>query len=101
VEDLHNWHMEKCFSHPLFRELSQEEMEDDPSMNAMINETEEGKKVERSGAKKHHSIFEHVNNSDHLVSTVKDFFDKSHFGVMHERNKDNKKKMKEDEDRFA
>lgn len=101
MEDLHNWHMEKCRSHPLFRELSQEEMEDDPCVKAMINETEEGKKVERSGAKKHYGVFERVNNSDHLVSTAKDFFDKSHFGVMCERNEEYEKEVREDEDSCA
>jgi hypothetical protein len=93
--------MEKCRSHPLFRELSQEEMEDDPCVKAMINETEEGKKVERSGAKKHYGVFERVNNSDHLVSTAKDFFDKSHFGVMCERNEEYEKEVREDEDSCA
>ncbi len=74
--------MEKCRSHPLFRELSKAEMEDDRCVQAMICETEEGKKVERSGAKKFYGVFQRVKDSDQKISESKDFFDKSNFGVI-------------------
>jgi tRNA (guanine-N7-)-methyltransferase len=60
VEDLHEWHMAKCRAHPLFRELAQEELSLDPSVEAMRMETEEGKKVERSGANKYYAVFQRV-----------------------------------------
>eukprot|EP00555_Chaetoceros_dichaeta_P006885 CAMPEP_0198252920 /NCGR_PEP_ID=MMETSP1447-20131203/3394_1 /TAXON_ID=420782 /ORGANISM="Chaetoceros dichaeta, Strain CCMP1751" /LENGTH=301 /DNA_ID=CAMNT_0043938359 /DNA_START=32 /DNA_END=934 /DNA_ORIENTATION=- len=53
VEDLHKWHLEKCRPHPMFRELTEEECAKDPCVKAMYGETEEGKKVERAGAKKY------------------------------------------------
>jgi tRNA (guanine-N7-)-methyltransferase len=58
VEDLHNWHVKHCRAHPMFRELSNEELEGDPCVKAMYNETEEGKKVERAGTKKYYAVYE-------------------------------------------
>lgn len=68
VEELHNWHVEKCRPHPMFRELTEEELKDDPCVKAMYNETEEGKKVERAGAKKYYAVYER--KEYHLVSGV-------------------------------
>ena len=84
VEDLHRWHMEKCRSHPLFRELSKQEMEDDPCVNAMIRETEEGKKVERSGANKYYGVFQRLedNEPQRNRNNEDNFFDSSNFGVI-------------------
>jgi len=53
VEELHGWHVRKCDAHPAFRRvypratLEEEEGqgEFDPAVAAMIEETEEGKKV--------------------------------------------------------
>lgn len=53
VEELHNWHVKHCTNHPLFRILTKEEMDNDPCVKAMYNETEEGKKVERAGSNKY------------------------------------------------
>lgn len=49
VKDLHLWHVEKCGNHPLLRELTEEEMEEDVCVKLMKSETEEGKKVIRDG----------------------------------------------------
>lgn len=89
--------MEKCRSHPLFRELSKAEMDDDPCVQAMICETEEGKKVERSGAKKFYGVFQRVKDSDQKLSEAKGFFDKSNFGVILTSEEDEKEEAKDDD----
>lgn len=60
VEELHQWHVDKCDSHPLFRRLTAEEMTSDPCVEAMKNETEEGKKVSRAGAAKYYAVYERI-----------------------------------------
>ncbi|GAB9463193.1 hypothetical protein Gpo141_00000662 [Globisporangium polare] len=57
VEELHNWHVEKCTSHPCFTRISDEELSTDPCVEAMTEETEEGKKVARGGGKKYVAVF--------------------------------------------
>mmetsp|Transcript_12141 Transcript_12141/g.18335 ORF Transcript_12141/g.18335 Transcript_12141/m.18335 type:complete len:143 (+) Transcript_12141:246-674(+) len=58
VEELHLWHVEKCTAHPCFERLDDDEvLENDPAVKAMINETEEGKKVERMRGRKHFAVF--------------------------------------------
>lgn len=82
VEDLHNWHMEKCRAHPLFRELSKEEMEKDACVDAMKCETEEGKKVMRAEAQMFYAVFERVKNDDADVGNNVEFWDHGQFGVV-------------------
>ena len=64
VKDLHQWHVDKCRSHPLFRELSQEEMDIDPCVKVMYSETEEGKKVERSQGNKFYAVYQRIVQED-------------------------------------
>lgn len=80
VEDLHNWHVKHCRAHPLFRELTKEEMDSDPCVKAMYSETEEGKKVERAGTNKYYAVYERIASVPPVV--VDDFFDGNSFGVM-------------------
>jgi tRNA (guanine-N(7)-)-methyltransferase len=80
VEDLHNWHVKYCRAHPLFRELTQEEMDQDPCVKAMYNETEEGKKVERAGTNKYYAVYQRIVPSATLV-TADNFFDADSHGV--------------------
>lgn len=61
VEDLHNWHLKHCRAHPMFRELNDEDLDGDPCVQAMYDETEEGKKVARAGTKKYYAVFEKIN----------------------------------------
>mmetsp|Transcript_16809 Transcript_16809/g.26227 ORF Transcript_16809/g.26227 Transcript_16809/m.26227 type:complete len:294 (+) Transcript_16809:23-904(+) len=82
VEDLHNWHMEKCRAHPLFRELSKEEMEKDVCVEAMKCETEEGKKVLRAEAQMFYGVFERVRNEEAFVDDEVDFWDEGQLGVI-------------------
>ena len=57
VEDLHQWHMTKCAAHPMFEQLSKTELEGDLAAEAMVTETEEGKKVARAGNAKYWAVF--------------------------------------------
>ena len=70
MEELHQWHVTHCRSHPLFRELSPEEMDTDPCVAAMRVETEEGKKVERAGAAKYYAVYQRLPDEDAVTSTV-------------------------------
>lgn len=61
VEELHKWHVEKCDAHPYFRRLPNEEIIDsDPCVRAMLESTEESKKVARLGGNKHFAVYEHI-----------------------------------------
>ncbi|KAH9110387.1 hypothetical protein AeMF1_014805 [Aphanomyces euteiches] len=65
VEDLHNWHVEKCDSHPCFERITDErELNADPCVKAMTEETEEGKKVARSGGKKYVAVYRRISDAD-------------------------------------
>eukprot|EP00554_Chaetoceros_debilis_P006901 CAMPEP_0194074160 /NCGR_PEP_ID=MMETSP0149-20130528/1364_1 /TAXON_ID=122233 /ORGANISM="Chaetoceros debilis, Strain MM31A-1" /LENGTH=288 /DNA_ID=CAMNT_0038754285 /DNA_START=85 /DNA_END=951 /DNA_ORIENTATION=- len=81
VEDLHNWHLKHCRSHPMFRELTKEEMENDPCVKAMYSETEEGKKVERAGTKKYYAVYQRIELSTAEPITAANFFADGQFGV--------------------
>lgn len=83
VEELHQWHLEKCRSHPLFRELTAEEMDADPCVAAMRVETEEGKKVARAGANKYYTVYQRIASDEveeNLIS-ADSFWDEGQFGV--------------------
>ncbi|OQS01700.1 tRNA (guanine-N(7)-)-methyltransferase [Achlya hypogyna] len=61
VEDLHNWHVAKCDAHPCFERITDEaDLEADPCVKAMTEETEEGKKVARSGGKKYVAVYRRI-----------------------------------------
>ena len=88
VEELHQWHVSKCRAHPLYRELTKEECDSDPCVQAMYNETEEGKKVERAGSNKYYAVYQrlpntttntHTENDDDV--SVNNFWDSNQFGV--------------------
>ena len=57
VEELHLWHVQKCTEHPYFERISEEELKNDPAVAAMLEETEESKKVARIGGRKHYAVF--------------------------------------------
>eukprot|EP01035_Chromulina_nebulosa_P017616 gene17616-23191_t len=62
VEELHNWHVEKCSSHYLFRRLNDEEVDNDEAVGLICNETEEGIKVSRLNGKKFFAVFERLDD---------------------------------------
>lgn len=58
VKELHDWHVEKCSSHPCFERVPDDEaLANDPCTLMLFTETEEGKKVTRLGGKKFFAIF--------------------------------------------
>jgi tRNA (guanine-N7-)-methyltransferase len=65
VEELHNWHVEKLSEHPCFERIDNEvALATDPCVRAMIDETEEGKKVARLGGSKHFCVFRRLDESE-------------------------------------
>jgi tRNA (guanine-N7-)-methyltransferase len=62
VKELHEWHVNKCDSHPLFERIpdDSDEMRQDPCVHAMKTETEEGKKVERNGGSKYYAVYRRI-----------------------------------------
>mmetsp|Transcript_10103 Transcript_10103/g.18203 ORF Transcript_10103/g.18203 Transcript_10103/m.18203 type:complete len:316 (+) Transcript_10103:52-999(+) len=83
VKDLHDWHVEKCGAHPLFVELTKEEMKNDPCVTLMKTETEEGHKVKREGKFGHemyYRVYRRVNEETGSV-TAENFFQEGQFGV--------------------
>jgi tRNA (guanine-N7-)-methyltransferase len=86
VEDLHAWHVDKCDAHPLFRKLTEEEMENDPCVALMKTTTEEGKKVTREGRFGHemyYAVYGRVNDDEATTGSVtaERFFEVGQFGV--------------------
>jgi tRNA (guanine-N7-)-methyltransferase len=64
VEELHHWHLHKCRAHPLFRELTTDELDADPCVQLMYSETEEGKKVQRCKGNKYYAVFERLSDTE-------------------------------------
>lgn len=58
VEDLHLWMYKHCDEHKLFEKVEDEER--DPCVDVMVNETEEGKKVEREGRDKFWTVWRRI-----------------------------------------
>lgn len=71
VEELHQWHVEKCAAHPMFERLPDEEvLREDPAVQAMIDTTEEGIKVERNKGKKFYAVYRRL--EDREIAKVTD-----------------------------
>ena len=47
-----------------YNRISNEELQDDPGVQAMLEETEESKKVARNGGRKHFAVFRRIDDSD-------------------------------------
>ena len=61
VLELHQWHVAKCNAHPLFERVPVDQAEQqDPCVQAMKSETEEGKKVEREGRDKYYAVYRRI-----------------------------------------
>ncbi|KAL7465519.1 hypothetical protein ACHAXS_005837 [Conticribra weissflogii] len=83
VRDLHDWHAEKCGEHPLFEEVTGEELEGDECVRAMRTETEEGKKVRREGREMWWKVYRRVGaeRERELEVGAEGFFGRGEFGV--------------------
>jgi len=60
VLKLHEWHLEQLEKHPLFQPVPEEENQNDPCVEAIIQETEEGKKVARNQGKKYYCVYRKI-----------------------------------------
>ena len=60
VKDLFDWEVEKLTEHRMFRRLSPEEEAADICCTLIVNETQEGKKVERNKGSKWLCAYEKV-----------------------------------------
>jgi len=74
VKELHEWQVERCEAHPLFRCLNDKAAEVDPCVNAMKNETEEGQKVARNGGEKYYAVYERIDDLEGTKVTASNFF---------------------------
>ncbi len=83
VKDLHDWHVDKCSAHPCFEAVAAgsrnttnkadpsattvtlaEEGETDPCIDAMLQETEESKKVARNNGQKYYAVFRRLTEDE-------------------------------------
>lgn len=64
VLDLHEWMVKHLDQHPLFRRLTTEETDADPCIPSVMQDTEEGKKVERNSGQKYLAVYERLNDMD-------------------------------------
>ncbi|PRW57644.1 Cilia- and flagella-associated 57 [Chlorella sorokiniana] len=60
VEDLGNWQRDKLEAHPLFERVSEEELENDPAAQLLLEGTEEGQKVKRNGGKTWRHVYRRI-----------------------------------------
>jgi tRNA (guanine-N7-)-methyltransferase len=74
VLELHEWHVDKCDKHPLFRRLTEEEVKEDPCVEAMQTATEESQKVDRAGSCKYYAVYQRIPNEDAPKVTAENFF---------------------------
>lgn len=74
VKELHEWHVEKCNGHPMFARVPDTEAEEDPCVQAMKVETEEGKKVARNGGDKYYAVYRRIADDDALKLNARNFF---------------------------
>jgi tRNA (guanine-N7-)-methyltransferase len=86
VRELHEWHVKKCGTHPCFecivvvhpqdknvssaRDVIERAQREDPCICAMMNETEEGKKVHRNGGDKFFAVYRRVGTSLSATATT-------------------------------
>uniref|UniRef100_A0A1B6MQR3 tRNA (guanine-N(7)-)-methyltransferase n=1 Tax=Graphocephala atropunctata TaxID=36148 RepID=A0A1B6MQR3_9HEMI len=63
VQDLHEWMVKHFREHTLFRQLAQEQLDEDPVVAKLLDSTEEGQKVSRNHGDKFLAAFERVADS--------------------------------------
>ena len=72
VQELHEWHVEKCDAHPLFQRIA--DCESDICVEAMKTKTEESQKVDRAGSSKYYAVYERIGNDQVKQVTASNFF---------------------------
>jgi tRNA (guanine-N7-)-methyltransferase len=73
VEDLHEWMYQHCNEHPLFERVDEAETKEDPCVEIIVNETEEGKKAAREGRNKHWSVWRRI--EDPVEKKIREYFE--------------------------
>uniref|UniRef100_A0A1B6K4Y7 tRNA (guanine(46)-N(7))-methyltransferase n=1 Tax=Homalodisca liturata TaxID=320908 RepID=A0A1B6K4Y7_9HEMI len=63
VQDLHEWMVKHLSEHPLFCQLSQDQLDEDPVVAKILDSTEEGQKVTRNHGDKFLAVFERIADS--------------------------------------
>ena len=77
VEELYKWHVEKCDNHPYYERIPDDEvLANDPAVNLIITETEEGKKVQRMGGKKYFAVYRRRHPSEIPAPHILELFKK-------------------------
>ena len=71
---LYDRHISKCTAHRSFQRLTEEELEADPLVTAMREETEEGKKVARNGGSKYYAVFRRLLSSEEPSPAIESLF---------------------------
>lgn len=71
VKDLSNWMAAHSDAHQCFERIPEEELKDDPCVEAMRTQTEEGKKVERLGGQKHIAVFRRLTDAEIATKAAK------------------------------
>jgi tRNA (guanine-N7-)-methyltransferase len=60
VHELHEWMVRHISAHPMFRQLTDEELQEDVCVNCVMQKTEEGIKVARNNGSKYLAVFERI-----------------------------------------
>ncbi|KAI8434885.1 hypothetical protein MSG28_003371 [Choristoneura fumiferana] len=60
VKDLHDWMVAHFKDHPLFEEITEEELKSDPIVEKLYESTEEGQKVTRNNGDKFLAVFRRI-----------------------------------------
>ena len=60
VKDLFDWEVSQLDSHPLFKRLPEDQILQDPCVQMMLHETEEGKKIDRNLGQKFYYVWERI-----------------------------------------
>lgn len=67
VEDLHLWMVKHLDDHPLFKRIDQDDLKDDPCVQCVMEDTEEGKKVARNKGDKYLACYVRLAENDPAV----------------------------------
>lgn len=73
VLDLHEWMVQHFKNHPLFVEIGQSELEDDPVVEKLFQSSEEGQKVTRNNGEKFLAVFRRINDPNLDLTKQNDF----------------------------
>ncbi|CAM9519423.1 unnamed protein product [Chrysoparadoxa australica] len=68
VEEVHQWHLEKCDAHPCFERVDDLEAEKDPAVGLIQEVTEEGIKVQRNKGAKYWAVYRRLRDEQVVFS---------------------------------